>query len=91
MFSGDAAWQDRSDERLGGGTLRDELLTPLLFVCLETCSTGKEVSEPLDEFETQEKCQSRRTAFCPASLKAPLPAVFSSGKRPQNASKSPLA
>lgn len=53
---------------------------PLLSVCLETCSTDKEVSKALDETKAQGKCQSRRTAFCQVC-----------GKRPQNASKSPLA
>lgn len=69
MCLGDDAQQDHSVERQKrrkvGVTLRDK---HHCYLCVWK-HVALASSEALDELKTQEKCQSKRTAFCPASEK----------------------
>lgn len=67
MFSGDAAWQDRSHERLG-----EESGDSTTVICVETCSTGKEVSEALGSTENQRKVPKLMKRFFSQPLKSTI-------------------
>lgn len=60
VFSGDAAWQDHSYERLG-----EESGDNTTVICVETCSTGKEVSKALSSTEDQRKVPKLTERFFP--------------------------